>query len=91
MNGYYSADPAAVAGHVGELIDIGIAGINIEDGADAPAVLAAKVEAVRNTASNAGADIFVNVRTDVYLRGLAPEDGRVAEVLERARIYRDAG
>ena len=33
----------------------------------------------------------MNARTDVYLRGLAPEGKRVAEVLSRARLYADAG
>ena len=38
-----------------------------------------------------GRDIFVNVRTDVYLKGLAPEGERVAEVLKRAALYKEAG
>ncbi|HEX3829074.1 MAG TPA: isocitrate lyase/phosphoenolpyruvate mutase family protein [Sporichthyaceae bacterium] len=87
----YAADARVVAGHVARLVQVGIAGINIEDGADEPAVLAAKVEAIRAAVSTSGADVFVNVRTDVYLRGLAPEGVRVSEVLARAKLYRDAG
>jgi 2-methylisocitrate lyase-like PEP mutase family enzyme len=83
----YSADPAVVAGYVRRLADSGVAGINLEDGADAPEVAAAKLEAIKA----AGVDIFVNLRTDVYLRGLAPEGAAVAEVLARAKTYRDAG
>src|SRR5882757_561322 len=87
----YSADPSVVAGHIVQLVHSGVAGINIEDGAEAPTVLAAKIEAIKKAAAGAGGDIFVNARTDVYLRGLAPEGARVAEVLARAELYRNAG
>lgn len=87
----YSDDPQAVAGHVMRLVDSGVAGINIEDGNDAPDLLARKIAAIRNAVAQAGGDIFVNIRTDVYLRNLAPEAERVQEVLTRAALYREAG
>lgn len=83
----YSADPEQVARNVARLVGVGVAGINIEDGHDAPALLAGKIRAIKQLSP----DIFINVRTDVYLKGLAPEDGRVAEVLKRAALYQDAG
>lgn len=83
----YSSDPEQVARNVLRLIDAGVAGINLEDGNDAPALLADKIRAIRLL----GRDIFINVRTDVYLRGLAPESERVTEVLKRAALYKDAG
>jgi 2-methylisocitrate lyase-like PEP mutase family enzyme len=91
MEDGYSPDPATVARHIKRLLEAGVAGINIEDGADPPAVLAAKVEAIKTATAATGGDVFVNVRTDVYLRGLAPDDVRVAEVLARAKTYRDVG
>lgn len=87
----YSQDPAGVAGHVMQLLGIGVVGINIEDGADAPDLLAAKIEAVKNAVAKTGGDIFVNVRTDVYLRGLASDGAQVKEVLARGELYRSAG
>jgi 2-methylisocitrate lyase-like PEP mutase family enzyme len=87
----YSDDPGAVAERLKPVFDAGIAGINIEDGADAPAVLALKIEAIRQSIASKGVDVFVNVRTDVYLRNLRPEDRKVAETLRRATIYRSAG
>jgi 2-methylisocitrate lyase-like PEP mutase family enzyme len=87
----YSRDPDVVARHVLQLVHSGVAGINIEDGADVPEVLAAKIEAIKSAAARAGGDIFVNVRTDIYLRGLAPEGARVQEVLVRAELYRGVG
>jgi 2-methylisocitrate lyase-like PEP mutase family enzyme len=87
----YAADPAQVARHVLRLIHVGVAGINLEDGNDAPALLADKIRAIKALAAQEGRDIFINTRTDVYLRGLAPEDQRVAEVLRRAALYKAAG
>jgi 2-methylisocitrate lyase-like PEP mutase family enzyme len=87
----YATDPGAVARALQPLFETGIAGINIEDGADAPDVLARKLEAIKRTTASLELDVFVNVRTDVYLRQLAPNEKKVAEVLKRANVYRDAG
>lgn len=87
----YDDDPQAVALSVLRLIDVGVAGINLEDGHDAPQVLAAKINAIKELAAQEGRDIFINTRTDVYLKGLAPEGERVAEVLRRAALYQAAG
>src|ERR1041384_7462053 len=68
----------------------GVVGINLEDGAGAPALLCRKIEAIKTAAARAGLDIFINARCDVWLRNLAP--GRAAEeVLLRARDYAAAG
>ena len=87
----YSDDADVVAQTVLRLIDIGVAGINLEDGGDAPQLLAAKITAIKKLAAQSGKDIFINTRTDVYLKGLAPEGERVAEVLQRAMLYKEAG
>lgn len=89
--GGYSDDPAAVGQSIARLIGAGAAGINLEDGAGTPDLLCAKIEAIKRAAARSGQDVFINARTDVYLRGLAPEGGKVAEVLARAGRYRDAG
>lgn len=83
----YSSDPQQVAGSVLRLIEVGVAGINLEDGNDAPELVADKIRAIKQL----GREIFVNLRTDVYLKGLAPEGERVAEVLKRAALYKEAG
>ena len=87
----YSDDPLAVAGFVQQLLDLGVAGINIEDGAHAPELLARKIEAIKNIAAKSGADIFVNARTDVFLAGLAEAPRRVDETLARGKLYQGAG
>jgi 2-methylisocitrate lyase-like PEP mutase family enzyme len=87
----YGGDLDAFGGLVRRLLEAGAVGVNIEDGGGAPAALAAKIARARQSAREAGQDLFVNARTDVYLRALAPEAERVRETLDRARRYRDAG
>jgi len=91
VEGGYSDDPAVVARVVGGILDVGAVGINIEDGAGLPEVLCAKIEAARRSATRAGVDLFINVRTDVYLRAMTSGDGAVTEVIRRAELYRAAG
>ena len=91
VEGGYSDEPAAVEETVARVVEAGAVGINIEDGSSAPDLLCLKIERARRAGQHFGIDLFVNARTDVYLRGLAPEAKRVAEVLARAKLYRDAG
>lgn len=91
VEGGYSDDPDTVADHVAGLIEVGAVGINLEDGGGAPELLCAKIERIKRAAARLGVALFVNARTDVYLRGLAPEPQRVQETLARAARYRDAG
>jgi 2-methylisocitrate lyase-like PEP mutase family enzyme len=91
MEAGYSDDPASVGESVAAVVDAGGIGINLEDGASSPELMAAKIEAARRAADRAGVDLFINARTDVYLRGLVPDAGKVAESLARAARWRDAG
>ena len=85
--GGYSSDAGAVADTVRALADAGAVGVNLEDGAGSPDLLCAKIAAVKRAVPH----VFVNTRTDVVLRGLVPPERQVAEALDRARRYRDAG
>ena len=87
----YSDDPQTVAGNVMRLVELGIAGINIEDGPDAPSLLAAKIDAIRTAVSKAGADLFINARSDVFLASLVDESKQTGESIERGKAYADAG
>lgn len=91
IEGGYAADAAGVGAVVARVVEAGAVGINIEDGSGAPDLLAAKIAAARAAADRAGVALYINARTDVYLRGLAPQPQRVAAVLDRAARYRDAG
>ena len=85
----YGDDPEAVAALAADIVDAGAVGINIEDGAGTPDLLAAKIRAIR--ARLGDTPLFINARTDVYLAGLAHGDAAVAMTIERLRLYRDAG
>jgi 2-methylisocitrate lyase-like PEP mutase family enzyme len=89
--GGYSDDPAVVGEVVRAIVDAGGIGINIEDGTSSPDLLIAKIAAARSAADRAGIHLFINARTDVYLRGLAPPERAVDELIERAARYREAG
>jgi 2-methylisocitrate lyase-like PEP mutase family enzyme len=65
-------------------------GINIEDGERSPDLLCKKIAAIREQA-HSGADVFINARTDVYLRGVAKGEAASAEVIRRASRYHAAG
>jgi 2-methylisocitrate lyase-like PEP mutase family enzyme len=91
VEGGYSSDPAAVGEVVARVVDAGAVGINLEDGTAPPDLLCAKIEAVKRSAARLGIDLFVNARTDVYLRALVAADRRVSETLARAERYRAAG
>jgi 2-methylisocitrate lyase-like PEP mutase family enzyme len=88
----YSQDPSAVGQLATRVAETGAVGINIEDGAGSPELLCTKIDAIRRATSRSGTDLFINTRTDVYLRGLASgQAASVAEVIRRAALYRAAG
>lgn len=87
----YADDPETVADHVMQLVDLGIAGINIEDGRDPASLLAGKIEAIRNALAKAGADLFVNARSDVFLASLVDREQQVDESIARGTLYASAG
>ena len=91
VEGGYSADPRAVGEMIVAVIDAGAVGVNLEDGAGSPDLLCAKIEAAKTAAQRVGVDLFVNARTDVYLRALVSPDRAVAESIERGRRYQAAG
>ena len=87
----YAHDAATAARTVGQVIEAGAVGINIEDGNDAPDLLARKIENLKSAARAQGADIWVNARVDTYLRRLVPAETAYGETVRRAALYREAG
>lgn len=87
----YSDDPKTVADHVMRLVDLGIAGINIEDGSDPASLLALKIEAIRNVVVNSGSDLFINARSDVFLANLGEKTKQPEESIVRGNLYASAG
>lgn len=91
FEGGYADDPATVGENIAPLIGAGAVGINLEDGLGRPELLGAKIEQVKRTAARLGVNLFVNARTDVYLRNTIPTERRLEETLARAERYRAAG
>ena len=87
----FAATTADVAATVEGLLAAGAVGINIEDGTCGVDELAARIAVTRTVADRAGVRLFVNARTDVFLRGIGAPAQRVAESLNRAARYLDAG
>jgi 2-methylisocitrate lyase-like PEP mutase family enzyme len=87
----YSDDPVAVARLVARVLGVGAVGINIEDGERSPDLLCKKIAAIRDYVPHSGADVFINTRTDVHLRGVARGEAATEEVIRRASRYRAAG
>jgi 2-methylisocitrate lyase-like PEP mutase family enzyme len=85
------AGPSKLADVVARFIDAGAVGINIQDGAQAPDLLCAKIACARRAAERCGVDLYINARTDVFIRPLSAPHLRVQETLARARRYHEAG
>ncbi|HUM11092.1 MAG TPA: isocitrate lyase/phosphoenolpyruvate mutase family protein [Myxococcaceae bacterium] len=91
MEAGYASDPATIADNAFALASAGAVGINLEDGTDRPEVLCERIAATKRGAGRAGVDLFVNARTDVYLRGLTAPERAVEETIARGTKYREAG
>ena len=91
IEGGYTDDLATLAETIKAVIGAGAVGINFEDGRRDPNLHARKVETVRAAADQAGVNLFINARTDVYLAGLAAGEAALAETLRRAALYAQAG
>ncbi|MCK2213677.1 isocitrate lyase/phosphoenolpyruvate mutase family protein [Actinomadura sp. ATCC 31491] len=98
VEGGYGPAPADVAATVRAVAEAGAVGVNLED-SRAPggplfdvAEQAARLRAARDAAAAAGLPaLFVNARTDVFLFGIGPAEGRLDDVLTRTAAYAEAG
>lgn len=89
--GGYSDDPKQAAENVAKLIDAGAVGINLEDNVHPHELHLRKIEAIRAMAEKKGINLFINARTDVFLKALAPPEQAVEETLRRAAGIEQAG
>jgi 2-methylisocitrate lyase-like PEP mutase family enzyme len=94
----YGDSAAATAATTRDLIDAGVAGMNLEDasGDRNPPLIdlqlaVEKIRAVRETALQMQAQIVVNARTDVYLLPDGDPDANYSEALRRLIAFRAAG
>jgi 2-methylisocitrate lyase-like PEP mutase family enzyme len=84
----YGADGARAAEAVANVVEAGACGVNVEDGAAPPDLLVDKIATIRR---RLGDRVWINARTDVYLKHLAEGEAAVEETIARGRRYREAG
>jgi 2-methylisocitrate lyase-like PEP mutase family enzyme len=89
--GGYSDDPKQAAENVRAFIGAGAVGINLEDGKQPHDLHLRKIEAIRAAAEAAGVNLFINARTDVFLKQLVPPEQAIEETLRRAKAIKSAG
>ena len=94
----YAKDNLELKENIKKLIDAGIAGINFEDSKHDEQKLftkeeqSEKIDVIKRTASEMGSALFINARTDVFIKqnNLSNEE-KVAEAIARGKAYKDAG
>jgi len=91
FEGGFTDDLDELADHIARVIAAGAVGINFEDGGRDPDLHARKIETARAAAKRTGVPLFINARTDVYLRNLAQGEAAEAESIRRGRLYAAAG
>ncbi|HEV8556166.1 MAG TPA: isocitrate lyase/phosphoenolpyruvate mutase family protein [Actinophytocola sp.] len=98
IEGGYGPAPDDVAATVRAVIEAGAVGINLEDSRAPGGPLfddhdqAERVRAARAAATGLELpELWINVRTDVYLFGIGEPDGRLDDVLSRVEAYAGAG
>ncbi|MEO9849531.1 MAG: isocitrate lyase/phosphoenolpyruvate mutase family protein [Reichenbachiella sp.] len=91
----YSREPKEIADHIRRLANLGVVGINIEDSlVDGDRSLmnanafASILSEVKDELTKSGQNVFLNVRSDTFLLGLAHA---VEETQKRIRLYEKAG
>lgn len=87
----FGRTPQAAAQAAELMLNAGAVGINIEDGSEAPELLVEKIAAIGEMARGRGIPLFINARTDVYLRRIGDEATRTDESLRRLAQYAAAG
>jgi len=96
FEGGFASDPAHLAEHARMLAEAGAVGCNLEDQVIGGEGLHEIGEQARRVAAVAESGLFVNARTDLFLkRRIAGEDPNdrslLGEALERAAAYKEAG
>lgn len=83
----YTNDLSQLNDNIQQLIDAGVVGINIED-AQGDEIYLKKLYSIKNYLSQSNQQLFINARTDAFLKKLDEPLGRT---LKRAALYADAG
>ena len=94
----YATNNTELKENIKMLLDAGIAGINFEDTNQTDKTIipieaqCEKLSLVRNTALEMGVPLFINARTDVYLKANdLSEEEKLSETILRGKAYKNSG
>lgn len=99
LEGAYAVEPGQAAANAVRIVGAGAVGINFEDGVvgghglHGTALQCRRIQAIRAAAEALGITLFINARTDLFLRAsdAALHADLLAPAIERARAYALAG
>lgn len=97
FEGGYTDNDDELAINITRLLNHGIVGINFEDRLVKGQGLydidrqSARITAIRNAATQAGVDLFINARTDLFLGQGNDPSATINQALDRANAYAAAG
>lgn len=81
----YTDDTQMLQKYIQQLLDLGVAGINLED-AQGETLYLNKLKSIKNYLVNTNQQLFINARIDSFLQKLPLETA-----LRRAKLYEEAG
>ncbi len=94
----YAENNSTLKANIKKLIDAGIAGINFEDSRQDEQKLISieeqceKISLIKNTASAMGSSLFINARTDVFVKtNHLSDEQKLSETVKRGKAYKNAG
>ncbi len=95
IEGGYSRNTSEIINNIISLHNLGVVGVNIEDSISSSTreivdaqEFSKTIQTIKSYISNNNIDIFLNVRTDFYIMGLA---NPLSETLKRIKVYEDSG
>jgi 2-methylisocitrate lyase-like PEP mutase family enzyme len=83
----YTNDLSELTDNIQRLVDIGVAGINLED-AQGEEIYLKKLNSIKNHLTKTNQKLFINARTDAFLQKL---ESPLEITLKRAKLYENAG
>lgn len=95
----YADNETRLAENIRQLLQTGVVGINFEDTEKKSGTLYSvetqckRIEVIKKVAKEAGMPLFINARTDVYVRakGFDTPEAKLEETINRAAAYKNAG
>lgn len=83
----YADNLSALIENIQRLVDIGVAGLNLED-AQGEEIYLKKLDSIKNHFEKTNQKIFINARTDGFLQKVGSP---LETTIKRAKLYQDAG